>query len=212
MLVPGVSVYIACSHDSGADVSCFIRRVLQQFCSCRSAGGSTPSSLQALSRVRSLEPWQPPPPCTSAATALCWITVSPYCIFGLNNSPFSYQLMKSIAKIVLHNRHSTISPFFPLNLVLVRNLTLFCCVCLGSPVPKHHVLPKGRSAFCLQGVPERQNQDQSPAQSSSSSTGEASVHSSSEQNHLTADCSVSDQQRALLNQDSPTPGLFCALS
>lgn len=34
----------------------FLHRVLQQLCSCRSAGGSTPSSLQELSRVRSLEP------------------------------------------------------------------------------------------------------------------------------------------------------------
>ncbi|XP_042349901.1 death ligand signal enhancer isoform X2 [Plectropomus leopardus] len=71
---------------------------------------------------------------------------------------------------------------------------------------RRDVLPRGRSVLCLQGVPERQNQDQSPAHSSSSgSSGDASVHSSSEQDHLTADCSISDQQRTLLNHDSPSP-------
>ncbi|XP_070769459.1 death ligand signal enhancer [Enoplosus armatus] len=76
---------------------------------------------------------------------------------------------------------------------------------------KRDVLPRGRSVLCLQGVPERQDQDQSPAQSSSSSSssssraGDASLNSSSEQDHLTAGCSISDQQRALLNQDSSIP-------
>lgn len=71
---------------------------------------------------------------------------------------------------------------------------------------KRYVLPGRRSVLCLQRVPERQNQDESPVQSSSSSssTCDASVHSSSEQEHLTAACS-SDQQRALLNQVSPIP-------
>ncbi|KAM9357474.1 death ligand signal enhancer isoform 2-T2 [Symphorus nematophorus] len=82
---------------------------------------------------------------------------------------------------------------------------------------KRYVLPRGRNVLCLQRVPERQSQDQSPAQISSSSissssssssnnnssTSDTSVHNSSEQEHLTADCSTSGQQRALLNQDSP---------
>lgn len=75
---------------------------------------------------------------------------------------------------------------------------------------KRDVLPRGTSVLCLPGVPERQNQDQSPAQSSSSSssssssnrTGDSSVHCSSEEDHLTAGCSISHQQGALLNQDS----------
>ncbi|XP_031175513.1 death ligand signal enhancer isoform X3 [Sander lucioperca] len=66
---------------------------------------------------------------------------------------------------------------------------------------RRDVLPRGSSVLCLQGVPERQDKDQSL----SSSTGDASLHSSSEQDHLTADCSLSDQQRALPNQDSPIP-------
>ncbi|XP_039974942.1 death ligand signal enhancer isoform X2 [Xiphias gladius] len=78
---------------------------------------------------------------------------------------------------------------------------------------RRDVLPRGRSVLCLQGVPERQNQEQTAAQSSSSSssssnsrsstTGDTSLHSSSE--HLTADSFISDHQRALLNQDSPIP-------
>uniref|UniRef100_A0A4W6C1G3 DAP3 binding cell death enhancer 1 n=1 Tax=Lates calcarifer TaxID=8187 RepID=A0A4W6C1G3_LATCA len=73
---------------------------------------------------------------------------------------------------------------------------------------RRNVLPRGGSVLCLQGVPERQNQDQTETQSSSSSTaGDAALHSSSE--HLTADSSISDHQRAHLNQDLPTLGLFC---
>ncbi|XP_018554991.1 LOW QUALITY PROTEIN: death ligand signal enhancer [Lates calcarifer] len=68
---------------------------------------------------------------------------------------------------------------------------------------RRNVLPRGGSVLCLQGVPERQNQDQTETQSSSSSTaGDAALHSSSE--HLTADSSISDHQRAHLNQDLPT--------
>uniref|UniRef100_A0A4W6C3M8 DAP3 binding cell death enhancer 1 n=1 Tax=Lates calcarifer TaxID=8187 RepID=A0A4W6C3M8_LATCA len=71
---------------------------------------------------------------------------------------------------------------------------------------RRNVLPRGGSVLCLQGVPERQNQDQTETQSSSSSTaGDAALHSSSE--HLTADSSISDHQRAHLNQDLPTLGL-----
>ncbi|XP_059202214.1 death ligand signal enhancer [Centropristis striata] len=67
---------------------------------------------------------------------------------------------------------------------------------------RRDVLPRGRSVLCLQEVPEKQNQDQSTAQSSSCSSGVASLHSSSEEQ---ADCSISDQQRAPLNQNSPVP-------
>ncbi|KAG8004047.1 Death ligand signal enhancer [Nibea albiflora] len=56
------------------------------------------------------------------------------------------------------------------------------------------VLPRGRSVLCLPEVTERQNQDQLPAHSSSSSSsGGSSLHSSNEQDHLTSDCSGSDQ-------------------
>ncbi|XP_076595912.1 death ligand signal enhancer isoform X2 [Chaetodon auriga] len=82
---------------------------------------------------------------------------------------------------------------------------------------KRDVLPRGRSVLCLQGVPESQNEGQCPAQGSSSSSssssggggssswGGASLHSIAEQDHLTAGCSSSDQQRVLLNQDSSIP-------
>ncbi|XP_028271788.1 death ligand signal enhancer isoform X2 [Parambassis ranga] len=63
---------------------------------------------------------------------------------------------------------------------------------------RRDVLPRGRSVSCLQGAAERQNQNQSAAQSSSSS----SRSSNSEQDHLTADSSISDQQGALLIQES----------
>lgn len=74
---------------------------------------------------------------------------------------------------------------------------------------RRDVLPRGRSVLCLQGVPERHHQEQSLAQSSSSSSSSSSTNkslqSSSEQHHLTAGCSISDQQRALSNQDCPIP-------
>ncbi|XP_068442864.1 death ligand signal enhancer isoform X2 [Clinocottus analis] len=68
---------------------------------------------------------------------------------------------------------------------------------------RRDVLPRGRSVFCLQEAPERQTQDQ--VQSSSSSSSDASLHSSSDPAHLTADCSISDQQRALLNHKPTIP-------
>ncbi|XP_040904946.1 death ligand signal enhancer isoform X2 [Toxotes jaculatrix] len=69
---------------------------------------------------------------------------------------------------------------------------------------RRDVLPGGRRVLCLQEVPEKQSQDQTAAQSSSSSDADdAGLHSSNE--HLTADSSISDHQRALLNQDSPVP-------
>lgn len=74
---------------------------------------------------------------------------------------------------------------------------------------RRDVLPRGGTVLCLQGVPERQNQDQFSAQNSSSSSTSSSrngSHSSSEQDHLTPDNSTSDHQRAPLIQDSPTLG------
>ncbi|XP_047441811.1 death ligand signal enhancer isoform X2 [Mugil cephalus] len=67
---------------------------------------------------------------------------------------------------------------------------------------RHDVLPRGRTVSCLQGVAERQNQDQPPSQSSSSSSSSSdnSLHSSSENDHL-----ISDHQRELLIQDSLLP-------
>ncbi|XP_058504925.1 death ligand signal enhancer [Solea solea] len=72
---------------------------------------------------------------------------------------------------------------------------------------RRDVLPRGKRLLCLQGAPERQNQDQTKAHqsssSSSSSSGGASGHSSSE--GQTTCSSISDHQRALLNQNSPIP-------
>lgn len=62
-----------------------LHRALLRFCSCRSAGGSIPSSPQALSQVQTLEPWQLPPPCTSVATASCLRSVSRYHISQLSS-------------------------------------------------------------------------------------------------------------------------------
>uniref|UniRef100_A0A3B4WE16 DAP3 binding cell death enhancer 1 n=1 Tax=Seriola lalandi dorsalis TaxID=1841481 RepID=A0A3B4WE16_SERLL len=63
---------------------------------------------------------------------------------------------------------------------------------------RHDVLPRGRTVLCLQGVPERQNHDQTAS----------SQHSE----HLNTDSSISDHQRALLNQDSPIPGLLAGVT
>lgn len=61
---------------------------------------------------------------------------------------------------------------------------------------RHDVLPRGRNVLCLQGVLERQTQDQSPTQSSDSDS------SSSTQDHLTA---ISDHQTELLIHDALIP-------
>ncbi|XP_071389662.1 death ligand signal enhancer [Centroberyx affinis] len=76
---------------------------------------------------------------------------------------------------------------------------------LLETLSRRDVLARGRGVLCLHGVPERQNQAQSPAQSSSSSSSrsDSSPHSSTEQDHLTADSPFSDHQRADLRQDSP---------
>ncbi|KAG7230298.1 hypothetical protein INR49_024402 [Caranx melampygus] len=77
---------------------------------------------------------------------------------------------------------------------------------------RRDVLPRSRTVLCLQGVPERQNCEQTEAQNSSSSSNsssgpdDASHQSSSEHLHLhRAVSSISDHQRAFLNQDSPKP-------
>ncbi|XP_069577448.1 death ligand signal enhancer isoform X1 [Brachyistius frenatus] len=75
---------------------------------------------------------------------------------------------------------------------------------LLETLSRRDVLPRGRSVLCLQGVPERQEQDPATVQSSSSSSRN-SCHSISEQDHLTADSSISDHQRELLIQDSQIP-------
>lgn len=113
----------------------------------------------------------------------------------------------------IHSQFSSNTEPSPIPGALTTPSTLHKCGyrILLEILSRRDVLPRGRSVLCLQGVPERQNQDQSLAQSSSSSSsssscsGDASDHSSSEQDHLTANCSISDQQRALLNHDSPVP-------
>ncbi|KAM4586926.1 death ligand signal enhancer [Fundulus diaphanus] len=55
---------------------------------------------------------------------------------------------------------------------------------------RRDVLPRGRNVLCLQAVPERENQDQSPCQSSSSEA---------------TDSSISGHQEELLGKDSLTP-------
>lgn len=103
----------------------------------------------------------------------------------------------------IHSQFSSSTEPSPISGALTVPSTLHKCGyrILLEILSRRDVLPRGRSVLCLQGVPERQNQDQ--AQSSSSSSGDASLHSSSEQDHLTAECSIFDQQGALLNQDSP---------
>ncbi|KAI3351763.1 hypothetical protein L3Q82_020597, partial [Scortum barcoo] len=113
----------------------------------------------------------------------------------------------------IHSQFSSGTEPSPIRGALTAPSTLHKCGyhILFEILSRRDVLPRGRSVMCLQGVPERHNQDQSLAQSSSSSssssssTADSSLQSSSEQDHLTADCSISDQQRALLNQDCPIP-------
>ncbi|XP_078116790.1 death ligand signal enhancer isoform X8 [Sander vitreus] len=103
----------------------------------------------------------------------------------------------------IHSQFSSSTEPNPIPGALTAPSTLHKCGyrILLEILSRRDVLPRGSSVLCLQGVPERQDKDQSL----SSSTGDASLHSSSEQDPLTADCYLSDQQRALLNQDSPIP-------
>lgn len=106
----------------------------------------------------------------------------------------------------IHSQFSSSTEPSPIPGALTARSTLHKCgyQILLEILSRRDVLPRGRSVLCLQRVPERQDQDQT--QSSSSSSGDASLHSSSsDQDHLTADCSISDQQRALLDQDHPIP-------
>lgn len=126
----------------------------------------------------------------------------------------------------IHSRLSSGTEPSPITGALTAPLTLHKCGyrILLQILSQRDVLPRGSSVLCLQEVQERQNEDVSLAQSSSSSssstggtslhsssssssTGGTSLHSSSssERDYLTADCSDSDQQRALLDQESPIP-------
>ncbi|XP_029298285.1 death ligand signal enhancer isoform X2 [Cottoperca gobio] len=112
----------------------------------------------------------------------------------------------------IHSQFSSSTEPGPIPGALTAPSTLHKCGyhILLEILSRRDVLPRGRSVLCLQGVPERQNQDQaqsssSGSSSSSSSSGDARLLSSSEQEHLAAECSISDQQWTLLNQDSPLP-------
>ncbi|KAM8733786.1 death ligand signal enhancer [Acanthopagrus schlegelii] len=113
----------------------------------------------------------------------------------------------------IHSRFSSGTEPSPITGALIAPLTLHKCGyrILLQILSQRDVLPRGSSVLCLQEVPERQNEDVSLAQSSGSgsssrsSTVGTSLHSSTEQDHLTADSSDSDQQRAVLDQESPIP-------
>ncbi|KAF3838295.1 hypothetical protein F7725_010063 [Dissostichus mawsoni] len=101
----------------------------------------------------------------------------------------------------IHSQFSSNTEQSPIPGALTAPSTLHKCGyrILLEILSRGDVLPRG--VLCLQGVPERQDQ----SSSSSSISEEASLHSSSEQEHLIADCSISDTQRALLSKDSPVP-------
>lgn len=61
--------------------------------------------------------------------------------------------------------------------------------------------------LCLQAVSESPSTEKSSAQSSNSSSVDTQLETSNE-NHLAADCTTSDQQRGVLSHDSFIPG-FC---
>uniref|UniRef100_A0A3Q1HWX6 Death ligand signal enhancer n=1 Tax=Anabas testudineus TaxID=64144 RepID=A0A3Q1HWX6_ANATE len=107
----------------------------------------------------------------------------------------------------IHSQFSSGTETSPNSGALTAHTSLHKCgyrILLES-LSRRDVLPRGSSVLCLHKVPERQSQDQSPAESSSSSSkaGDASPHISGEQDGLTAECSISDHQWALLNRDSP---------
>ncbi|XP_026214283.1 LOW QUALITY PROTEIN: death ligand signal enhancer [Anabas testudineus] len=110
----------------------------------------------------------------------------------------------------IHSQFSSGTETSPNSGALTAHTSLHKCgyrILLES-LSRRDVLPRGSSVLCLHKVPERQSQDQSPAESSSSSSkaGDASPHISGEQDGLTAECSISDHQWALLNRDSPVAG------
>lgn len=160
--------------------SLFLHRELLQFCSCRSAGGSIYSYPRVLSRVPTLEPWLAPQPCTDVATAFCLRSVSHFLI-----------------KTFLHGRkcHKLCSHH----------------VSWAPPVSKRDVLARGSSVLCLQAVPESPSPEESSAQSSSRSSSSSSIGTHLEKSnneHLAACCTTSDQQRGVLSNDSFIPGFY----
>lgn len=74
-------------------------------------------------------------------------------------------------------------------------------------VSKRDVLARGSNVLCLQAVSESPSPEKSSAQSSSSSSVDTQLETSNE-NHLAADRTTSDQQRGVLSHDSFIPG-FC---
>ncbi|XP_031713620.1 death ligand signal enhancer isoform X2 [Anarrhichthys ocellatus] len=106
----------------------------------------------------------------------------------------------------IHSKFSSNSEPSPIPGALTAPATLHKCGyrILLEILSRRDVLPRGRTVLCLQEGPERQTQAQSSS-SSISSSGDAGLDSSSEPVHLTADCSICDQQRALLNQDCLIP-------
>ncbi|XP_034740051.1 death ligand signal enhancer isoform X2 [Etheostoma cragini] len=101
----------------------------------------------------------------------------------------------------IHSQFSSSTEPNPIPGALTAPSTLHKCGyrILLEILSRRDVLPRGSSVLCLPVVPERHDQDQSLG----SSTGDAV--SSGEQDRLTADCSLSDQQKPLLNQDSTIP-------
>ncbi|XP_032410501.1 death ligand signal enhancer isoform X3 [Xiphophorus hellerii] len=94
----------------------------------------------------------------------------------------------------IHSRFSSGSEPSPSAGTLTAPPSLQKCgyrVLLEISVSRRDVLPRGRNVLCLQAVPEGQNQDQSPSQSSNSSG--------------TIDSSLSDHQEELLGKNPLTP-------
>ncbi|XP_072251885.1 death ligand signal enhancer isoform X2 [Leuresthes tenuis] len=105
----------------------------------------------------------------------------------------------------IHSRFSSATEPSPNPGTLTAPSTLQKCGyrILLETLSRRDILPSGRSVLCLQGVSERQNEDQPSAQSSSSSSSTNSPATSIEQHHLTADSSVSNHQQESLLQYSP---------
>lgn len=80
-------------------------------------------------------------------------------------------------------------------------------ICWPPSVSRRDVLARGSNVLCLQAVSESPSPEKSSAQSSSSSSVDTQLQTSNE-NHLAADCTTSDQQRGVLSHDSFIPG-FC---
>ncbi|XP_074530611.1 death ligand signal enhancer isoform X2 [Halichoeres trimaculatus] len=113
----------------------------------------------------------------------------------------------------IHSQLSSGTELSPTPGALTAPSTLHKCGyhILLEALSRRDVLPRGRKVACL---PEKQSRDQPAIQTSSSSnssSSDPSLHSSSQEGHHAAvTYSISDQQGALLNQDSSLPGLFFA--